>query len=107
MNKELEPGSEYEKYDSDGDGVVTDDELKTTERLQALEIANEKAEAQKNMCYFALFGMLLYPSGIVITSFLNLDQAASILGDIASVYFISVSGLIAAFFGFQSLNGKK
>ena len=102
MNKELEPGSQYEKYDSDGDGVVTDDELKTTERLQALEIANEKAEAQKNMCWFALFGMLLYPSGIVITSFLNLDQAASILGDIASVYFISVSGLIAAFFWFQS-----
>ena len=102
MNKELEPGSEYEKYDSDGDGVVTDDELKTTERLQALEIANEKADAQKNMCWFALFGMLLYPSGIVITSFLNLDQAASILGDIASVYLISVSGLIAAFFGFQS-----
>ena len=106
MNKELEAGSQYEKYDSDGDGVVTDDELKTTERLQALEIANEKAEAQKNMCWFALFGMLLYPSGIVITSFLNLDQAASILGDIASVYFISVSGLIAAFFGFQSFNKK-
>ena len=102
MNKELEAGSQYEKYDSDGDGVVTDDDLKTTERLQALEIANEKAEAQKNMCWFALFGMLLYPSGIVITSFLNLDQAASILGDIASVYFISVSGLIADFFGFQS-----
>ena len=71
MNKELEPGSEYEKYDADGDGVVTDAELATTERLQALEIANEKADAQKNMCWFALFGMLLYPSGIVITSFLT------------------------------------
>ncbi len=103
MNKKLEPGSEYNKYDADGDGVVTDAELATTERLQALEIANEKADAQKNMCWFALFGMLLYPSGIVITSFLKLDQAASILGDIASVYFISVSGLIAACFGFQSL----
>ena len=65
MNKELEPGSEYNKYDTDGDGVVTDAELATTERLQALEIANEKADAQKNMCWFALFGMLLYPSGIV------------------------------------------
>ena len=51
--------------------------------------------------------MLLYPSGIVITSFLKLDQAATILGDIAPVYMISVSGLIAAFFGFQSYNGKK
>ena len=107
MNKELEPGSQYNKYDSDGDGVVTDAELATTERLQALELQNEKADAQKTMCWFALWGMLLYPSGIVITSFLKPDQAATILGDIASVYFISVSGLIAAFFGFQSFNGKK
>ena len=60
MNKELEPGSEYEKYDADGDGVVTDAELATTERLQALEIANEKAEAQKNMCWFALFLSLIH-----------------------------------------------
>ena len=49
VNKELEPGSQYEKYDSDGDGIVTDDELKTTERLQALEIANEKAEGGLNL----------------------------------------------------------
>ena len=107
MNKELEPGSEYNKYDTDGDGVVTDAELATTERLQALELQNEKADGQKTMCWFALWGMLLYPSGIVITSFLKLDQAATILGDIAPVYMISVSGLIAAFFGFQSYNGKK
>tara|TARA_Y100001935_G_scaffold248313_1_gene245321 strand:- start:688 stop:1005 length:318 start_codon:yes stop_codon:yes gene_type:complete len=102
MNKELEPDSKYNKYDSDGDGIVTDEELATTEKLQALEIANEKADAQKNMCWFALFGMLLYPALIVITSFLKLDQAASILGDIASVYFVSTAGVIAAFFGFQS-----
>ena len=102
MNKELEPDSKYNKYDSDGDGIVTDEELATTEKLQALEIANEKADAQKNMCWFALFGMLLYPALIVITSFLKLDQAASILGDIASVYFVSTAGVLAAFFGFQS-----
>ena len=100
--KKLEKGSEYEKYDLDGDGIVTDEELATTEKLQALEIANEKADAQKNMCWFALFGMLLYPALIVITSFLKLDQAASILGDIASVCFVSTAGVIAAFFGFQS-----
>ena len=106
MNKELEPDSKYNKYDSDGDGIVTDEELATTEKRQALEIANEKADAQKNMCWFALFGMLLYPALIVTTSFLKLDQAASILGDIASVYFVSTAGVIAAFFGFQSFNKR-
>ena len=39
MNKELEPDSKYNKYDSDGDGIVTDEELATTEKLQALELS--------------------------------------------------------------------
>ena len=32
--KRLEPDSEYAKYDADGDGVVSDDELATTQKLQ-------------------------------------------------------------------------
>lgn len=104
--KQLEPGSSYAKYDTDGDGIVSDDELKASEKLMQLELQNEKADAQKNMCWFALFGMLLYPALIVTTSFLKLDQAASILGDIASVYFVSTAGVIAAFFGFQSFNKR-
>jgi len=107
MNKELEPGSKYNKYDSDGDGVVTDSELATTEKLQALELKNEKADTMKTMCWFALWGLLLYPSGIVITSAFQLDKAASILGDIASIYIISVSALISAYFGFSSAFPKR
>ena len=41
MNKKLEPGSEYNKYDADGDGVVTD-ELATTERLRHLRLLMKK-----------------------------------------------------------------
>ena len=106
MNKELEPGSEYNKYDADGDGVVTDAELATTERLQALEIANEKADAQKNMCWFALFGMLLYPAFVVISILIGLDKAATILGDMAAVYFVSVAAIVAAFYGKEAMTQK-
>ena len=45
--KELQPGSDYAKYDADGDGVVSDEELAMSERLQQLEIQNEKADAQR------------------------------------------------------------
>ena len=40
--KQLEPGSSYAQYDTDGDGVVSDEEIATSERLQQLEIQNEK-----------------------------------------------------------------
>ena len=36
--KKLEPESSYARYDTDGDGVVTDDELEISARLQELEM---------------------------------------------------------------------
>ena len=97
--KKLEPNSEYANYDTDGDGVVTDDELETSQQLQELRLQQDKANAQRGMAWFALWGMLLYPTLIVVCTFVGLDHAAAILGDIASVYFVAIAGLVAAFFG--------
>jgi len=107
MNKYLEKDSEYSQYDTDGDGIVTDEELETSQHLQELKLAHDKADAQRAMAWFALFGMLLYPSLIVICSLINLEQAAVILGDIASVYFVAIAGLVAAFFGASAWQSKK
>tara|TARA_A100001515_G_C4542048_1_gene200532 strand:+ start:326 stop:658 length:333 start_codon:yes stop_codon:yes gene_type:complete len=97
--KKLEPDSEYSEYDTDGDGVVTDAELETSQQLQELKLQHSKADAQRNMAWFALWGMLLYPSLVVASSWIGLSQAADILGDMASVYFVAIAGLVAAFFG--------
>jgi hypothetical protein len=37
--------------------------------------------------------------GVVTDAELGLSQAADILGDMASVYFVAIAGLVAAFFG--------
>lgn len=107
MNKQLEPNSEYAVYDTDGDGVITDEELNTSKELQELHLQHERADAQRSMSWFALWGMLLYPSLVVASSMFGLEQAASILGDMASVYFVSVAGILAAFFGAQAWSTKK
>ena len=60
--KKLEKDSQYAKYDVDGDGVVTDEELDLDERMMRLENEDKKADAQRNMAWFALAGMLLYPA---------------------------------------------
>ena len=101
--KKLEKGSQYAKYDVDGDGVVTDEELEIDERLMRLENEDKRQDAQRNMAWFALAGMLLYPSGVVIALWLGLDQAAKILGDMAAVYYVSVAAIVAAYFGTQAL----
>ena len=104
--KQLEPGSKYAKVDRDGDGVVTDEEFEMEEKLMRMENEDKKQDAQRNMAWFALSGMLLYPFAVVIAQWLGLEQAAKILGDMASVYFVSVAAIVAAFYGSQALTKK-
>ena len=77
--KKLEKDSQYEHLDLDGDGIVTDEELDEDERMMRLENEDKnedkKQDAQRNMAWFALFGMLLYPFAVVIASWIGLDQA--------------------------------
>ena len=105
--KQLEPGSHYAQYDTDGDGIVSDEEIATSERLQQLEIQNEKPDAQRNMCWFALWGMLLYPSLVLVSSYLQLDKGADILGSMSSIYYISVAGVVSVWFGSQAYSSSK
>lgn len=100
--KTLEPGSQFEKFDTDGDGVVTDQEMAAMERMLKIENDDKKEDQIRAMAWFALIGMLLYPFSIVLTSLLGLDTAAQIVGDIAPTYFIAISALVAAFFGAQA-----
>lgn len=104
--KRLEPESNYARYDADGDGVVTDDELEISARLQELEMLHEKSDAQRNMVWYALFGMLLYPSGVAACSFLGMDDAAVLLSDMANMYFLATGGVVSVFFGSQVFAGK-
>ena len=105
--KKLEKESQYAKYDVDGDGIVTDEELDMDERMMRLENEDKKQDAQRYMAWFALWGMLLYPSMVVICILFSLDQAAKILGDMAAVYYVSVAAIVAAYFGAQALAKKK
>jgi len=112
--KKLEKGSKYEEFDVDNDGVVTDEELDMDERLLKLqdmksdmENEDKKADAQRNMAWFALFGMLLYPSLVVISQWVGLEGAAKILGDMAPTYFVSVAAIVAAFYAKETFTKKK
>ena len=59
--KRLENARQYAHLDLDGDGVVTDEELDMDERMMRLDNEDKKQDAQRNMAWFALGGMLCIP----------------------------------------------
>ncbi len=112
--KRLPPDSQWNHLDRDGDGIITDEEIAMEQRMIELadmrsdmENEDKKQDAQRNMAWFALFGMLLYPFSVVLAIWLGLNQAGDILGDMAAVYFVSVAAIVAAFYGKEAISAKK
>ena len=112
--KVLQDDSIYAQFDADGDGVITDEEMKQAEEIMRLEqekvrFENEdkKEDQIRAMAWFALWGMLLYPAVILITSILGQETAAQLISNIAPTYFVAIAGLVAAFFGAQAYTKKK
>ena len=100
--KRLEAGSQYEHFDKDGDGIVSDEEFALEREMMRADNEDKKEDQIRRMAWFALLGLLLYPAGIFVTTFLGQLQAAALIADIAPTYFVSVSALVGAFFGAQA-----
>jgi hypothetical protein len=94
--------------DTNGDGHITAEELDMhlEFKRKELEDADAQRDAMRKMTWFALFGMLLYPAIILITTIMGQDKAAQLISDIAPTYFVSISVLVAAFFGADAVKGK-
>jgi hypothetical protein len=112
--KQLEPGSIWDHLDTDGDGIITDEEMARAKEIAEWEHQKKMRENEdakedqiRAMAWFALWGMLLYPVLILITTIFGVDSAAKVIGDIAPTYFVAIAGLVAAFFGAQAYSKGK
>jgi len=97
------------EYDLNGNGKIDVDEreLMLEDRRLRMEDADHKRDAQLRMTWFALIGLLIYPFGIVAADIWGYDTTGQLLATIAPTYFIAISGLVAAFFGFSAMGAKK
>ena len=112
--KVMEADSIYAHLDTDGDGIITDEEMARAKEIAEWEHKKKMQENEdakedqiRSMAWFALWGMLLYPVLILITSVLGIESAAEVIGNIAPTYFVAIAGLVAAFFGAQAYSKGK
>ena len=105
----VDNGTSLDTADLNGDGHISNKELNMHLEFKRRELEDQDAQrdAMRSMTWFALWGMLLYPVTIIFTSWLDVDDAAKIIGDIAPTYFVAISALVAAFFGANAYTAKK
>jgi|TARA_R110000851_G_scaffold18651_3_gene58424 hypothetical protein len=104
--KKLEDDSNYNKYDLDGDGVVSDTELDKITKLEEMELKEEKADAQRRMAWVSIIVMILFTTIIMIPGLIP-ETRLKLLGDLSSLFYISMAGIVGAYMGMTAYMSKK
>jgi FtsH-binding integral membrane protein len=107
MTEEIKQAG-FHPADTNGDGKVSEAEQAMYLEFKRKELEDNDAQrdAIRKMAWFSLLGLLLYPLGIFLTSWLGLEKAANLIADIAPTYFASIAVLVSAFFGADALRKK-
>ena len=95
-------------YDLNGNGKIDPDEreIMLEDRRRMMEDADSKRDTQRRLTVACAAGMLLYPFVILLASAVGFSEAATLIADIASVYVVAASGVVAAYFGFNAMEAK-
>ena len=103
--KKLQKSSQYDKYDIDGDGVITDEEFAHMSEIKMLEHDLRKQRAQRRMATASLVAMALFTGAMF---FVDLERVKA-LSDISNLFYITGGGIVSVYMGasaFMSRNGK-
>lgn len=103
--KQLQNGSKYEQYDIDGDGVVSDEEIKRSTEMLELELREEKAEAQKRMAWLAMGSMVGF-AVLPVLPFIPETRLAT-LASLSDMLFLSQASIVGMYFGAQAYMSRK
>ena len=103
MPKKLQPKSQYAEYDTDGDGIVSDEELSHVKEIKQTEDATRKNLAQLRMARFSLIAMGAFTLAMF---FIPLERVTA-LSDISNLFHLTGGGIVAAYMGTTAWVQKK
>ena len=98
--KKLESDSSFNELDLDGDGVVSDQELKAAAAIEA----SEKMDAQRRMAWMAMGSMLVFTAAVFLPIFP--DGRIKALSDLFGLFYIGQAGVVGAYMGMTAYMTK-
>ena len=103
--KKLEPKSRYAEYDTDGDGIVSDEELAKHQEMLQLELQEEKADSQRKMAWVAMVSMCVF-AVLPLAPFVPADRLST-LASLSDMLFLSQASIIGLYFGATAYMARK
>jgi len=98
--KKLETDSSFNELDLDGDGVVSDQELKAAAAIEA----SEKMDAQRRMAWMAMGSMIVFTAAVFLPIFP--DGRIKALSDLFGLFYIGQAGVVGAYMGMTAYMTK-
>ena len=100
-DKRLQKNSDYEEFDIDGDGVVSDDEMAVIQKIDA----HEKSDAQRKMAWVAMLTMIVFTLLLFLPIFP--DGRIKALSDLFGLFYIGMAGVVGSYFGMTAYMSRK
>jgi|TARA_R100000951_G_scaffold73807_1_gene62186 hypothetical protein len=105
MSKKLENGSKYAIADTDGDGVITDEEMDRHERWVRLENEDKLMDTQRIMAWLAMATSILTVV-LLLTPIINTARMESASGFL-NTFLVAQMGVVLGFMGATALSKTK
>ena len=101
--KKFQNDTAYAKYDLDGDGEITDEELEHAKEIRETERDLRKSLAQLRMARYTLVGMGIF----TVVMFAMPVEKIEALSNISNLFYISGAGIVGAYMGTTAWMSKK
>ena len=95
MSKKLQKGSRFLKHDLDGDGVVSDEEIASEERMIRLENNDKMQDQQRIICWVSSVSSIVLI--LLAMSPAISDKKTAMLIPLLSTYIIANLGIVSVF----------
>jgi hypothetical protein len=105
MSKKLQKGSQYEKFDLDGDGIVSDQELSRSEHMIRLENSDKMQDQQRMLCWVSSISSIILI--ILVMSPVIPDTRVEMVTALLSTYVVANLGIVATFMGTTAFTRSK
>tara|TARA_R100001443_G_scaffold88485_1_gene94947 strand:+ start:33 stop:359 length:327 start_codon:yes stop_codon:yes gene_type:complete len=102
--KKLQVDSMYAHLDTDGDGVVTDQEFELKQKLILLENEDKKQDQQRYLVWFSALSVTVFII-VLMTPLIPMERIDHLSG-IAEIWVLSNMGIIGSFIGFNQMAKK-
>lgn len=97
MSDIIQKNSKFNRFDLDGDGVMSDAEIKKAEEIIEFENKDAKEDQLRKMAWTAMISMVLFTFFLFLPTIPTERIVA--LASVLQMFYIAQAGVVATFFG--------